>query len=411
MIGVPLEGWLSPPAEVARLLDAADVVAVAPRLASQADGLVRKDARVLSISGDLAPLLDEVERAEGSGKLVAVLATGDPGLFGIARALSGRLGRQAVRILPAASSVSVAFGRIGLPWDDARVVSAHGRSLADAIAALRGAEKAAVLTSPDSPPEKVARALLESGQRYEHAAVASDLGSANERVEEGKLESFSKGTYRALSVVLVWNGTGVAPEPVVGSGGGNGAPGTARLSFGRSEHEFAHRAGMITKSEVRATCLGLLSLPVSGVLWDVGAGSGSVAIEAASLAPKLRVIAIERSAEATALLEANVRLHRVAVEVINSEAPSCLAWLPRPDRAFVGGGGPDVLAEVLRRLEPAGRIVASFASMDRAVAAGQLLGNLTQLSVNRGVRLPDRTWRLSANEPVFICWGPGEAPE
>jgi precorrin-6B C5,15-methyltransferase / cobalt-precorrin-6B C5,C15-methyltransferase len=402
VIGVPVEGWAAGLEERMQLIRRADVVAVAPRLSEEVRGLVQEGASVLPIAGDMTGIIAAIEEAERAGKSVTVVASGDPGLFGIGRALAERLGHDAVLIRPSASSVAVAFGHLGLPWDDATVVSAHGRPLVAAVSALLGTQKAAVLTGPDVLPQLLGEALLAAGHEVEHVAVASNLGQPDERVERGDLEWLAGGSFSPLSVVLLWNGTGVAHEPALSAGG---TVADRVRAFGRPESDFEHRDGMITKAEVRAACLARLELPPTGVLWDVGAGAGSLAIEAASLSPRLRVIAIERSAEEAERIGRNARRHGTAIEVVNDEAPGCLAGLPDPDRVFVGGGGLGVLDEVLGRLREGGRVVATYASVDRAVTAATRLGCLTQLSVSRGMTLPDGTWRLASLDPVFICWG------
>jgi precorrin-6Y C5,15-methyltransferase (decarboxylating) len=177
------------------------------------------------------------------------------------------------------------------------------------------------------------------------------------------------------------------------------------LEWGRSEQWFAARGGLVTKAEVRAVALGKLALPASGVIWDVGAGSGSVAIEVAAIALQSRVIAIERHADDVRRIEANARAHGVTIEVVNGEAPGVLEPLPDPDRVFVGGGGTAVLDAVLARLRPGGRVVATFAALDRAAAAYERLGNLAEVSVARGMPLAGGV-RLQAENPVFVVWGP-----
>jgi precorrin-6Y C5,15-methyltransferase (decarboxylating) len=204
-----------------------------------------------------------------------------------------------------------------------------------------------------------------------------------------------------LSVVLLISGDGVAPAAAVAWSAGSGAG-----SFGRDEAEFEHRDGMITKAEVRAIVLARLALPPSGVLWDVGAGSGSIAIEAAQLAPGMTVFAVERNADDAARIRANADRHGVVVEVVEGEAPGALAELGSPHRAFVGGGGLEVLDAVRARLLPGGRVVATYATLERALGAADRLGHLVQVSVNRGGRLPDGSLRLVALDPVFVCWGP-----
>jgi precorrin-6Y C5,15-methyltransferase (decarboxylating) len=178
------------------------------------------------------------------------------------------------------------------------------------------------------------------------------------------------------------------------------------LAWGRPEATFAHRAGMITKSEVRACALGKLELPARGVLWDVGAGSGSVAIECALLSPALQVFAIEEQADDAARIAANARRLGAAVTVVEGRAPRAFEGLPDPDRVFVGGGGLDVLDAVIGRLRTNGVVVATYAAMDRAAAAAARLGQLVQIAASRGQELTGGGWRLEAANPVFVVWGP-----
>jgi precorrin-6Y C5,15-methyltransferase (decarboxylating) len=180
------------------------------------------------------------------------------------------------------------------------------------------------------------------------------------------------------------------------------------LAWGRNDSTYLHRDGMITKAETRSVILGKLWLPRRGVLWDVGAGSGSVAIECALVAPGLTVFAVESDAESAERIRTNAAAAGVGVHVITGRAPEALGELPAPERAFVGGGGIGVLRDVLGRLVPGGRVVAAFASMERAAEGAGLLGHLLQIHADRGERLPDRSWRLVSNNPVFVAWGPGE---
>jgi precorrin-6Y C5,15-methyltransferase (decarboxylating) len=182
------------------------------------------------------------------------------------------------------------------------------------------------------------------------------------------------------------------------------------LTWGRNDATYAHRSGMITKAETRSVVLGKLCLPERGVLWDVGAGSGSVAIECAASSPGLTVFAIEADPEDAARITANATGLGIGVHVITGAAPGALDALPAPDRAFVGGGGIEVLRSVLDRLSPDGHVVATYAALDRAVEAAHLLGHLVQVRADRGEQLADGSWRLTANNPVFVAWGPSDEP-
>lgn len=347
--------------------------------------------RRVVLGGDVGPALDAIASEAGR---VCVLASGDPGFFGIVRVLADRFGPGSLDVRPAPSSVSLAFARLGLPWDDATVVSAHGRPLAEAARRAAGAAKAAVLTSPDSPPEALGKELLSLGAAPRSIAVCSRLGSTAEQVSEVDLHGLAGGSWDPLSVVVLLGERPLASAPV--------------LAWGRDESRFAHRDGMVTKGEVRAVALGKLCLPSTGVLWDVGAGSASVAVECALLCPGLQVIAFERDPQEAARATANAGGHGAGVEVVAGEAPGAFAGRAGPDRAFVGGGGIAVLDAVLDRLRPGGRVVAAYAALDRAAAGAERLGHLVQIGVSRGRPLPGGGIRLAAENPVFVAWGPDE---
>ena len=353
----------------------------------------------IELPGSVDEILDLVAERRALGERVCLLASGDPGFFGIVRVASGRFGPEALEIHPAPSSVAVAFARTGIHWDDAVVVSAHGRPLEAAVEVARSQAKAAVLTGPDQPPEALGRALLDAGCGPRRVTVCSRLGHDDETITCTDLDGLAAGSFPALSVVVLQ-----APGAldVGGEALGGGRP---TLAWGRADDLYDHRAGMITKAEVRAVALGKLALPAAGVLWDVGAGSGSVAIECSRLAPGLRAFAIERNPDDTMRLRQNAS--GTGVVVVEGEAPAVLAELPDPDRVFVGGGGLDVLESVMGRLRPDGVVVATYAALDRAAAAATRLGHVVQVAVSRGVPLGGSgALRLAAENPVFVCWGP-----
>ena len=370
----------------------ADVLVGAPRHLQFVEQ--RPTQQRIELVGPLAAVLDRIEQAHAGGQRIVVLASGDPGFFGIVRALADRVGRASLDVLPAPSAVSLAFARAGLAWDDAQVVSAHGRPLEDALPLVLSSAKVAVLTAPTQPPQLLGQRLLEMGCSAREVVIASHLGEPAEQVTCTDLHGLADGAFDPVSVVILLEGAS------------NNLASGPSLGWGRPESAFAHRAGMITKSEVRAVALGKLDLPAHGVLWDVGAGSGSVAIECARLAPRLRVIAIERSEDEAARIVSNAHMHGVTVHVVQAEAPAAFAALPQPNRVFVGGGGLDVLEHALALLEPGGRLVATHVLVDRASAAWRLLGNTCQVTIARGVPIADGV-RLQAENPVFISWGPG----
>ncbi|MEM1335205.1 MAG: precorrin-6y C5,15-methyltransferase (decarboxylating) subunit CbiE [Actinomycetota bacterium] len=343
------------------------------------------------LAGDLDAMVELCRRRTERGERVSVLAAGDPGFFGVVRVLAARLGAESLTVHPAPSSVAIAFARLGMPWDDAVVTTCHGRPLDSSVSAVIEHPKVAVLVSPDNDPAALGAALLDAGCEARRVWVCSHLGSSHEAVHETDLVGLSDGRFDPLSVVVL-----VTPGAEVAA--------TSGAAWGRDHAAFEHRAGLITKGEVRAVVLGKLDLPSSGVMWDVGSGSGSVAVEAARLVPGLRVFAVERDDGACSQIRRNSE--GTGVRVIDGEAPAVLDDLPRPDRAFVGGGGIEVLDAVIERVRPGGRVVATFASLDSAVAASQRLGSLVQMQVSRGVPIgPEGRLRLAGDNPVFVVWG------
>lgn len=189
-------------------------------------------------------------------------------------------------------------------------------------------------------------------------------------------------------------------------------------ALGLPDDAFAQKRplrGLITKSEVRAVSLYKLGLRRDSIVWDVGAGSGSVALEAAVIASEGTVYAVERDAECVEMLRQNVaHLGPSNVVVVAGEAPDALDALPAPDCVFVGGGGKglaDILERVAARLNTGGRIVVNLASVERVTQAQSCLesvgfdAELTMIGASRGKALPDGTMRLAAENPVFVITG------
>ncbi|MER6532492.1 precorrin-6y C5,15-methyltransferase (decarboxylating) subunit CbiE [Streptomyces sp. 900105755] len=355
------------------------------------------------VLGPLAPALDVVERHRDKGHRVVVLASGDPGFFGIVRALAERFGAAALDVRPGVSSVATAFARLGLPWDDAVVVSAHGRELRTAVHACRAHPKVAVLTGPGAGPAELGAAV--PADRL--LVVASALGDPErerlERVTPAEAAARDWGT--AVSVVLCLDESR-ALSAVRTVAGGRAQP----AGWALAEDEFAHRDSMITKFEVRALALARLGPRLGDLVWDVGAGSGSVAVECARLGAA--VVAVEKAADGVARIAANARAHGVYVDVVGDMAPDALAGLPDPDAVFVGGGGAELPAIVAACAARARRtVVVALAALDRVPAARAALtgagfscdGVLLQSS--RLAPLPGDVTRLAAANPVFLLWG------
>jgi precorrin-6Y C5,15-methyltransferase (decarboxylating) len=357
---------------------------------------VRPPAHVRQVvMGDVAAALDAVDEAAGSGAVV--LASGDPGFFGIVRALRER--GHAPEVLPAVSSVAGAFARVGLPWDDGVVVSAHGRDPRTAFNTCRAMAKTAVLTGPGCGPAELGAALA-GWERTLH--VAERLGGPEERVTRCTPAEAAALSWSDPNVVLA------VREPR----SGEARSGEARVHNQPAAPDRAwllddleHRAGMITKWEVRAVALARLRPALGTLVWDVGAGSGSVGIACAH--HHAAVVAVERDPAACEMIRRNAG--EADVRVVPGSAPDVLADLPDPDAVFVGGGGLDALNGVLARGPET--VVATFAAVDRAAYGRRLLADAgysvegVQLAASRFADLPGGSFRLDAQNPVFLLSG------
>ncbi|MFJ8654639.1 precorrin-6y C5,15-methyltransferase (decarboxylating) subunit CbiE [Streptomyces rochei] len=355
------------------------------------------------VLGALAPALDTVAEYVAEGRPVTVLASGDPGFFGIVRVLAERFGAQRLDVRPGVSSVAAAFARVGLPWDDAVVASAHGRDLRTAVNLCRAHPKVAVLTGPGAGPAELGAALRTDARVL---VVASALGSGEERVERvTPAEAAGRDWGAAVSVVLCLD-EARALGPVRSVAG----PRAGAAGWALEESAFAHRDSMITKFEVRALALARLGPRPGDLVWDVGAGSGSVAVECARLGAA--VTAVEKTPDGVERVRANAAAHGVNVRVVQGAAPAALSRLDDPDAVFVGGGGrelPAIVAACARRARRS--VVVAMAALDRVPAAREALAGAglecdgVLLQSSRLAPLPGDVTRLAATNPVFLLWG------
>ena len=339
-----------------------------------------------------ADAVRHVAGASSAGQACVVLSSGDPGFFGVVRSL--RHEGVDVRSWPATSSVSQAFARIGHSWEDATVVSAHGRPAASALAAARVLPKVAVLTGPAAPAELFVDALQRAGREV---WVAERLGESDERVRHG---GDCVPPYAEPNVVLALDGD----EHLAWRSGYDPVPD----GWGLPEDVFEHRDSMVTKAEVRALALARLAPRVGRTVWDLGSGSGSVAVECARFGAD--VIAVERDHDQVERLRRNALSQSVRVEVVEGAAPGVLADLRGPDAVFVGGGGAVVVEHVATVVRPR-RAVVALAAIERV---GPTLESLqrngyavdaVQLQASRLAVLPDGSHRLAAANPVTLVSG------
>ena len=342
--------------------------------------------RAAVLKGDLSEALGRIGETEGP---VAVLASGDPGFFGIVRLLGERFGIENLRVLPAVSSIALAFARAGLPWEDAITVSAHGRDPRPAVNICRSYPKVAALTSPEFGPAELARGLKGWGRTF---FVCEKLGEPDERVFLGEAAEIASMDWRNPNVVLVLD-EGRVVQGKSSCSSGNGSPG--RWAF--PEEAFEHRSGMITKPETRALVLARLGPGPGDLVWDVGAASGS--------------IAIERDPESCARIRKNAARHGAYVRVVEGEAPEALHDLPEPDAVFIGGSGGG-FEEIVKlcALRARRSVVLSLITLERVIPAGKVLegcglqSETVFLQVSR-VKGIGTLHRLAAETPVFLVSG------
>jgi precorrin-6Y C5,15-methyltransferase (decarboxylating) len=381
--------------EIERLLANAALVAGGGRHLEKLG--VHRD-RAVVLEGDLSEAL---ARIEGTESPVVVLASGDPGFFGIVRLLGERLGRENLRILPGLSSVALAFARAGLSWDDAVTVSAHGRDPRRAVNVCRAHPKVAVLTSPDFGPAELAEALGGLDRTF---VIAEKLGETGERVFHGDDGTVAGMEWEDPNVVLVLD-----ERRMLGARGWISSGIMAQGRWALSEEEFEHRSGMITKSATRAFVLSRLGPGPGDLIWDVGAGSGSVAIECARLGAA--AIAVERDPESCARILRNAGRHIVPLQLVESKAPEALRDLPEPDAVFVGGSG-GAFEEIVKlsAVRALRAVVLALVTLERVVPAAQLLedcGLEVETTFLQTSRMKDvgNLHRLAAESAVFVVSG------
>lgn len=373
------------------------------------DMFPRSQARKVAVKSNVGELA-ELVREKMSSQRTVVLASGDPNFYGIARSLVGRLGKDNIEVLPNVSSMQLAFARIKESWDDAALVSVHGRAVEDVISLVRSSRKIAILTDDQHTPAEIARLMMSAGLEGYRAFVCENLGGTSERVTESDLAGLLEFRASPLNVLVLLRETGAGLLDT--------APLTARYQvsppFGIPDGEFFQRRplkGLITKAEVRVVSLSKMRLCPDSLVWDVGAGSGSVSIEASLIARLGTVYAVERQSEGVALVRRNVgKFGTENVIVVEGAAPGALEWLPDPDAVFIGGTGgrmAGILDVVCRRLKPGGAIVANMATianLNSAVEGLEARGyhpDVALVSISRSKKVAGLL-RFEALDPVFV---------
>ncbi|HEY9651142.1 MAG TPA: precorrin-6y C5,15-methyltransferase (decarboxylating) subunit CbiE [Coleofasciculaceae cyanobacterium] len=349
-------------------------------------------------------LIDEPNRC------IVVLVSGDPLFFGLGRLLLEELPPEHLTFYPHVSAVQLAFSRIKVPWQDAHIISAHGRSLDRLTQALQeGIEKIAILTDGTNSPKAIAHLLhsLDLSSHYEFW-VCENLGGADEQVQCLPLDAIAQQTFAPLNVVVLLRQADDVEQPLdVEALPMLGLP-------DRVFNSFSDRPRLMTKREVRILVLGELALQPKQIVWDIGAGTGSVSIEIARLSPTSQVYAIEKTAIGGSLIEQNCRRLQVKnVVSIHGTAPEILHHLPTPKRIFIGGSGGNlsaILDTCNAQLADDGVVVLALATLEHLNTALDWFKTyrwnyrLLQVQLSRSVPVGQLT-RFTPLNPVMIVSG------
>jgi precorrin-6Y C5,15-methyltransferase (decarboxylating) len=333
---------------------------------------------------------------------IVVLASGDPLFYGIGAKMAGALDADQIRIYPNINSVAAAFARIKEPWNDARVISLHGRQNEDKLfSALETENKIAVFTDPKKNPARLAARLIAKEFINFKMCVLEALGSDSERFDWYPLPKAARMKFAEPNMVVLKRSP-LESKP------------NHSLHLGAPDTWYDHRGGLITKSEIRAITLSKLRLEPHHTLWDLGAGSGSISIEAALFIKKGKIFAVEQNPVRIEHIKNNKKQFNVGnLKIVQAALPEGLSALPRPDRIFIGGGGNDLKAIITagaKYLKPEGRMVINTVLLPNLQVAKNTLNQLKfeteviQVQINRSRQMP---WaeRFEAQNPVWIVSG------
>jgi precorrin-6Y C5,15-methyltransferase (decarboxylating) len=401
ILGIGDDGLAGLTETARRLVMEADLILGAPAVLSL---LESTPGAKQGLEPDMSLAVRQVREALTRRRPVLV-SSGDPLFYGVARYLCDRLGKDQFEVVPHVSSMQLAFARIKESWEDAYLTNLAGRPIEAVIDRIRTAEKVGLFSSDEYSPARLARELIERGIDYFRAFVCENLGSPDERVTQAELSDLVAIEFNPLNVLILIR------KP-------NRPDRASRASrhrlFGNPDDAFAQsrpKRALITQAEVRAIALAQLDIRPTSIVWDIGAGSGSVAIEAAQLAHLGRVYAIEPEPADVALFQANAEAFGVPnVIAVVGRAPEILTTLPEPEAVFVGGTGRQVdlvLSSAYMRLCQGGSMAVNVATIEALATAYHTLKGLARevrvwnVSIARGIEQMDRL-RFEAISPTFL---------
>lgn len=402
IIGIGSDGSAGLTAHSRQTLASADLVL------GSADvlGLIEEvNVEKAEIGSNLKAMVQKLQDLLEASKRVVLLAIGDPLFYGVARYLCDRIGKEHFEVHPHVSSMQLAFARIKESWEEAYLVSLAAHPLDSVMDRIRIAETVGLFTTEEESPARIAKKLLGHGIDYFDVSVCENLGAPDERVTQAELREIAQMEFSSLNVVILKRQPDRPDRRAFSS---------TLLRFGNSDQIFEQSrpvSALITQSEVRCLALAQMQIHPGDVIWDVGAGSGSVAIEASRLSEPGLVYAIEQDVADHQLLTTNMETFGVRnLRPVLGTAPQSFVDLPVPDAIFVGGTGQEVsklLASAYHCLRKGGRLVVHLATLE-GLNAGygelkKLSGSVQVIMVNlaRGTEQLSAL-RFEAVNPTFL---------
>ncbi len=393
-------------------IKAAEVVIAAQRTLTLFADLIC-NAEQKDLTGNLPLVPEWINSAITAKQSVVVLATGDPLCHGIASYLYKKLDAGQLSVIPNVSSIQLAFAQTGLSWQDAKIISIHSKDTGEwrqgavpshgmypLLQAVLNNNKLAILTSPDNTPDRIARMLqIENLADMFNMIVAEDLLTDHQRVlSQLSIDQIATESFNGNNIVILQRKQQQENK----------------IIFGLPDHSFQQRKpdkGLITKREVRAVSLARMQLKIDSIVWDIGAGSGSVGLEAAQIARQGYVFAIEKNAADYEIAGNNARsLNIYNYQLSHDKAPACLDNWPDPDAIFIGGSGGELnllIKLCLERLHTGGCLVMNFVTVENLSTAVTTLDemdadwDMTQMQCSRSQPIL-HMHRFKAENPVWI---------
>ena len=355
--------------------------------------------------------IESVQKFLTVDNCIVILASGDPLFFGLGRLLLEKFPAEKITFHPHFSSVQLAFSRLKIPWQDAELVSVHGRDTDELIKLFKqGKEKIAILTDNYNHPAAIARIYLALDLPIQYSFyICENLGDKQEKVEHfcseqiADLAELNVTDFASLNVLVLLrqestNKLNLEQLPLIGI-------------RDRFFYSFRDRPSLITKKEIRTAILAELALQAKQIVWDIGAGTGSVSIEIARLCPESQIFAVEKTSMGASLIAKNCQRFKTNnITVICGNAPQSLLKLPHPDRVFIGGSGgnlTDILEFCSQKISPTGKIVIALATVEHCHKAIDWLTknswhySFLHLQISRSIPIKHLT-RFNPLNPVTI---------